>query len=421
MARHSGLGARRDTPLLQGLYPMSSKISPSTTLRAKSEASTMSSAESRSRSFRVPVLSPSGQPLMPTTSARARKWIESGKAKPVWNDLKVFCVQLLVEPSGTETQKVVAAIDPGKHFSGIATISQKAVLFIAHLVLPFKRVIARKQAQKILRRARRGRRINRNLPFAGRAHRQKRFSNRRGKFVPSSIRANRQLELRIIYELAKLFPLKELVYEYVKADIDQTSGRKRVRSGKGFSPVMVGQKWMISKLETIASTHKLEGWQTCVIRKELGLEKNKTDKSAQEVSTHANDAIAAAARQFMKYKSFKGAKTRGHHWVGGIELSNAPFRVVARPQLYRRQLHFENPSPGGTRKRKGGTITPFGFRSGDLVEANKAGKTCKGWVGGYTNTKTKVVSIYDVNWKRIGQFSLNKTKLLKRGCGLCVA
>jgi len=58
-------------------------------------------------------------------------------------------------------------------------------------------------------------------------------------------------------------------------------------------------------------------------------------------------------------------------------------------------------------------MTPFGFRSGDLVEGTKAGETCKGWVGGYTKTeKTNNVSIYDHNWKRIGQFSPNKVKLV---------
>ncbi|MEO1670048.1 MAG: RRXRR domain-containing protein, partial [Cyanobacteria bacterium J06631_2] len=194
--------------------------------------------------IRVPVLSPEGEALMPTTSARARKWIAKGKAKPVWNDLNIFCVQLLLEPSGTETQEIAIGIDPGKLFSGVAAVSKKAVLFTAHLVLPFKRVIARKQAQKILRRARRGRRINRNIPFAQRAHRQKRFDNRRDNKLPPSVRANRQLELRIIQELTKFFPVTEIVYEYVKA-----------RGNKGFSPVMVGQRWMLKQLSNIAPAH----------------------------------------------------------------------------------------------------------------------------------------------------------------------
>lgn len=359
--------------------------------------------------IRVPVLSPSGEKLMPTTSARARKWIETGKAKPVWNDLHIFCVQLLVEPSATDTQDIVIGIDPGKLFSGIAAISKKAVLFTAHLVLPFKRVIARKGAQKILRRARRGRRINRNIPFASRAHREKRFDNRRGNKLPPSIRANRQLELRIVKELVKLFPVTEIVYEYVKA-----------RGNKGFSPVMVGQLWMLEQLSAIAPTHKLEGWKTNNIRKHLGLEKNKDDKSVQNVSTHANDGISLAASRFIEYKSFHTVNSHGHHWFGSIELTDAPFKVIARPQLYRRQLYFENSSKGGTRKRKGGTVTPFGVRSGDLVQATKGKLTVKGYIGGYSEVN-KVVSIYDVNWKRLGQFRISKTQLLRRSNGLCVA
>jgi hypothetical protein len=359
--------------------------------------------------IRVPVLSPDGKPLMPTTSARARKWIAAKKAKPVWNDLNIFCVQLLVKPSGTETQAIVIGIDPGKLFSGIAAISQKAVLVTAHLVLPFKRVIARKQAQKILRRARRGRRINRNVLFAQRAHRQKRFNNRTGNKLPPSIRANRQLELRVVRELVKLFPITEIVYEYVKA-----------KGNKGFSPVMVGQKWMLGQLSNLAFTHTLEGWKTSILRKQLGLEKNKDDKSVQDVTTHANDAIALGASRFMQYKAFQTANSRGHHWVGSIKLSLAPFKIIARPQLYRRQLHFENPSKAGVRKRKGGTVTPFGFRSGDYIEAAKGKKTIKGYIGGYSKPN-KVVSIYDFNWKRLGQFSVSKTQLLKRSYGLCVA
>lgn len=346
---------------------------------------------------------------MPTTSVRARKWIAAGKAKPVWNDLNIFCVQLLIEPSGTETQEIVASIDPGKLFSGVAALSNKAVLFTAHVVLPFKRVIARKQAQKILRRARRGRRINRNIPFSQRAHREKRFDNRRENKLPPSIRANRQLELRIIQELVKLFPVSEIVYEYVKARGDQ-----------GFSPVMVAQRWMLEQLSDIAPTHTNEGWKTSILRKQLGLEKNKDDKSVQDVTTHANDAIALGASRFIQYKVFHTTNSHGHHWVGSIQLTDAPFKVIARPQLYRRQLHFENPGKGGNRKRKGGTVTPFGFRSGDLIRASKGKKTVKGYIGGYSEVN-KVVSIYNHNWKRLGQFSVSKTQLLRRSNGLCVA
>lgn len=381
---HPCLGAGRDTQLLLGVIPMRKKI-------------------------RVPVLSSEGKPLMPTTSARARKWIAGGKAKPIWNDLNIFCVQLLVEPNSTQTQDIVVGIDPGKLFSGIATISKKAVLFTAHLVLPFKRVIARKQAQKILRRARRGRRINRNLPFTQRAHRQKRFNNRTRNKLPPSIRANRQLELRVVKELVKLLPVSEIIYEYVKAKGD-----------KGFSPVMVGQKWMLEQLSNIAPTSTLEGWKTSILRKQLGLEKNKDDKSVQDVTTHANDAIALCASRFMEYKAFHTSSSRGHYWSGSIELTNSPFKVIVRPQLYRRQLHFENPSKNGIRKRKGGTVTPFGFRSGDLILATKGKLTTKGYIGGYSEIN-KVVSLYDFNWKRIGQFSISKTQLLKRNSGLCVA
>jgi hypothetical protein len=279
----------------------------------------------------------------------------------------------------------------------------------AHLVLPFKRVIARKQAQKILRRTRRGRRIDRNVPFSSRAHRQKRFNNRRGNKLPPSIRANRQLELRIVKELIKLFPVTSIVYEYVKA-----------RGNKGFSPVMVGQLWMLEQLSAIAPTHKLEGWQTSKIRKHLLLAKNKDDKSVQDASTHANDGISLAASRFTQYKAFHTANSRGHHWVGSVKLTDAPFKVISRPQLYRRQLHFENPTKGGNRKRKGGTVTPFGFRSGDLVQATKGKLTVKGYIGGFSQVN-KVVSIYNVNWCRLGQFLASKTHLLKRSSGLCVA
>jgi len=364
---------------------------------------------------RIPVLAPDGTPLMPTKPSKCRRLLRDGKAKVVRNDLNVFCIQLLAEPSGRNTQDVVVGIDSGKAFSGVGVQSSKFTLFMAHLVLPFKSVTTKMTDRRRLRRARRGRRINRKVSYNKRSHRQKRFDNRRQKKLPPSIRANKQLELRVVNELLKIFPVSHIRYEIIKA-------RTENGKGKGFSPAMVGQHQMLEWLEQLRPTTTVVGWQTSILRQQLGLAKNKTDKSAQKLETHAHDGIAIAASHFMSFEKFHMANARGHHWVEQVSVTSAPFRVISRPNLYRRQLHFENPCIGGNRKRKGGTVTPFGFRSGDKVRAEKAGVIYVGWIGGYTQTqKTKNLAIYNHNWRRIGQFSLNKVELLQRSTRLCVA
>jgi hypothetical protein len=65
---------------------------------------------------RLPVISLHGSPLMPTTPARARKWIKSGKAIGKRNKVGVFYIQLLEEPLECEIQEIVAGTDRGKAF-----------------------------------------------------------------------------------------------------------------------------------------------------------------------------------------------------------------------------------------------------------------------------------------------------------------
>jgi len=163
--------------------------------------------------IRVSVQNPDGSPAMPTKASRARRWVQKGKATKHWNDIGLYYVRLVAEASGRKTQKIAVGCDPGKNYTGIAVQSAKFTLFTAHLVLPFERVkerlgsavikqgkiIKNVRGRALQRRARRGRRINRKVPFSLRAHRQKRFDNRtkKGKRA-SSIRASREMEIRVI-------------------------------------------------------------------------------------------------------------------------------------------------------------------------------------------------------------------------------
>ncbi|WP_434222783.1 RRXRR domain-containing protein [Limnospira platensis CENA597] len=356
--------------------------------------------------LRVPVLSPSGKPLMPTKPSRARRWIRDRTAVGRWSDLGVFYVQLTQQPSGEETQTIAVGVDPGKLYSGVGVQSPKATLFLAHLVLPFPAVKDRMKQRRMMRRGRRGRRINRNWAYSQRAHRQKRFNNRRQNKLPPSIRANRQLELRVVTELCRLFPVSKIVYEYVKA-----------RGSKSFSPVMVGQKVMLGWLSKLAQVKTQFGYETANLRTELRLVKSK-DKSAQTPETHAVDGLTLACSEFVKYEPFHTANTRGHTWKGLVQLTPSIFKVIRRPPISRRQLHLMVPAKGGVRRKYGGTTTRHGVRKGDIVRAEMAGRVVVGWVSGDTHRQ---VSVSDLNWKRLGQFTASKVSLIARSTNLVVS
>ena len=66
--------------------------------------------------LRVPVLSKSGKPLMPTKPSRARRWLKEGKAKILYNDLEGFAIELTFETE-ENTQPIALGIDPGKSYS----------------------------------------------------------------------------------------------------------------------------------------------------------------------------------------------------------------------------------------------------------------------------------------------------------------
>jgi len=358
---------------------------------------------------RVPVISPDGTPLMPTKASRARRWVRDGKAVGKFNDLGIYYIQLLAEPSDYNLQPIAVGLDPGKLFSGIAVQSSLNTLWTGHLELPFDTVKMRMENRRMLRR---GRRINRKVAFYLRNHRQVRYSNRKKCKIPPSIKANRQLELRVIKELLKVFPIYKLYYEYVKADIDLASGRRKARSGRGFSPVMTGQKWAIVELEKLIFVETKFGYQTALMRTQLGLEKTQI-KSERSINSHAVDGIALACHEFLDYETFHTAEGSGKEWRGSVTVTKAPFAVVKRPPFSRRQLHLMVPTKKGIRRKYGGSVTESGLRKGDLVN------TPKGvfYVSGQTGNK---ISISYSDSRRVAKVSISKVKLLRRNNGLLV-
>ncbi len=340
---------------------------------------------------------------MPTKPSRARRWLKSGKARVVYNDLGIFQIQL-TKLAKEATQPIAVGVDPGKLYTGIAVQSAKFTLWMAHLQLPFKTVKDRMEQRSTMRRTRRGRRINRKLAFNKRAHREKRFDNRKGRKVPPSIRANRDLEWRVLDELTLIFPFKTVAYEVIKA-----------KGNKGFSPVMVGQYWQLERLEAFGEVKQVQGWETSNIRSSLGLQKQKHSKGDAIPATHAIDGVALACTTFIKY----GMICNGvMGWKGSVQVTSAPFTVIRRPPISRRQLHLMNPSSCGKRRKYGGTVTRHGFRKGDYVEATKAGITYRGWVSGDTKRQ---VAISDADWNRLGQFAAKNVRLVQRNAGLLVS
>jgi hypothetical protein len=317
---------------------------------------------------------------MPTKASRARRWIREGKAKPIRTKLGIFAVQLTREPSGRKKQPIVVGIDPGSKYTGVAVTTKKAVLCGFNLELP-DYIKQRMAKRRELRRNRRYRKCRR---------RECRFLNRRGHKIAPSILARKELELRVVKELAKTYPISEIAIEDVAFD------HRNLRYGSYFSQVEIGKNWLISELEKIAPTKLFKGWHTSVRREELGLEKSRS-KEERTPKAHVSDAIALCSL------------------MSDVELTSFFFDIIRRPRYSRRRLHLEQPSKGGIRKEYGGTTTPFIFRKGDYVEARQGTKMVRGWVSGFTKN---LISVSDFDWKRLGQFVVSKVRLLKRNTGL---
>ena len=335
--------------------------------------------------MRVPVVSMDGKPLMPTTPAKARKMMRDGIAAGRFNKLGIFYVQMLI-PVGDKTQEVDLTIDPGSKYDGYAVGTASGTILKAMAKMPSK--IAEKLEHR--RRMRRFRRYRKTW------RRPCRFDNRqRGDYwiAPSQL-AKVQFRLKIVKELCRIFPIKRIGVE------DVAYNHRAKRDGKYFSTAEIGKTMLYRELKSIAELIIFKGWQTARARNKYGIVKSaKKDLIVPE--SHANDAVAILCLLHNRNVN-----------------TNAVFYYWQRPELVRRSLHRDKFQKGGTRPYFGGTSNGGFLRKGDYVEAEKAGKVYRGWVCGLPTEKTKVVGVMNALGKRIGQFSVNKVRLLCRRTGV---
>src|SRR6266700_4865620 len=227
----------------------------------------------------VPVVDQAQRPLMPTTPARARRWIKSAKATPFWKG-GLFCVRLNVEPSAREHQRVAVGIDPGSKKEALVVTSA------AHTYLNIQAnartgVKEAEQQSTRMRRTRRGRNTPCRKPRQNRKHSKKK--------IPPSTKARWQWKLRLANWLCQIFPVSLFAVEDVKAPTKQ--GKRRWN--RSFSPLQVGKRWFYDQMRILAPLQIRQGYETKALREQLGLKKT-SNKLAEIWEAHCVDAWVLA-------------------------------------------------------------------------------------------------------------------------------
>jgi hypothetical protein len=296
----------------------------------------------------IPVLSATGQRLMPCHAARARQLIRQGKASKRHDRGIVYLV--LTERETGETRPIAVGIDPGSKKEAYTIRSEK------HTFLNVQ-ADAVSWVKEHVETRRNMRRLRRHRKTPCRANRQ----NRARGGIPPSTRARWGWKVRIVRWLARYYPITTIVIE----DVAAVTKPGRRRWNEVFSPLAVGKHWCYEELDRIAPVQPIPAHYTKALRDQVGLVKSR-DKTSDRWDAHCVDSFVLASYAV-------GGSSRPEH----IQML---YLVPLR--FHRRQLHRLQPEKGGIRKPYGGTIS-MGVKRGSWVDHGKYGIT---YVGGTTNS-----------------------------------
>ncbi len=305
----------------------------------------------------IPVVSASGEPLMPCHPARARELLRKGRAVRRFK-CGIFYIRLTKRESG-RVQKVVCGIDPGSKREAF-TVKDSKKDYINVLSDAVTTVKDKLETKRIMRRARR----NRKTPC-----RKCRYNRKRNSFPPST-KARWDAKLRIINILRSLYPICTYVVEDIKAK--SRKGKKKEKWNAAFSPLETGKKYFYSEVKKLGKLVLKAGHETAELRKKLSLKKTK-EKLSETFDAHNVDSWVLAY-----------SETGGHT----VPTNKSILRLIPL-NFYRRQLHALQPGKHGERRPYGGTGS-LGITRGTVIKHEKYGLV---YVGG--NSKDRI-SIHDI-------------------------
>ena len=292
----------------------------------------------------IPVLSATGERLMPCHAARARQLIRNGKAVKRFD--RGICYLVLTKRETGETQPIALGIDPGSKKEAYTLQTEQ------HTILNIQ-ADAVTWVKEHVETRRQMRRIRRYRKTPCRANRK----NRARGGIPPSTRSRWGWKVRIARWLARYYPITAIVIE----DIAAITLEGKRRWNASFSPLEVGKLWGYDQLDQIAPVQAVPSHYTKSLREQAGLKKSR-DKTSDQWDAHCVDSFVLAS-----------------YAVGGPSKPTSINILYLVPlRFHRRQLHRLQPEKGGVRKPYGGTRS-LGLKRGSWVRHPKWGVA---YVGG---------------------------------------
>ena len=294
------------------------------------------------------------KPLLPTNPARARRLLNSGKARV--KQVVPFTIQLerkIDNPIG----EFEVGVDDGAKYVGIAIKNSKTNDIVFHSQINHRQDVSRKVEQRSNYRSARRYRLRNRKP---------RFKNRIKSRIVPSIRQRKEVIIRVLKDMNKRLNIKNVIVEEVKFN------HSRNKYGKYFSLVEIGKKFLKDEIKKLGYGYiRTYGYITKPNRIQLGLSK-----------THSHDACAI---------------------VKSNKILDREYQIKPR----RTRVWENNPSKKCTEKN--------GFMHYDLI---KARHRTKGYVIGSIRSLKKTVISVRTKYDDSFIVSYNKSRVLQKFNGL---